>query len=140
MPFRVEVNEVVDRPVGAVFEFYADNHVLNHPRWDPDIKLWLESDEALGLGTIIQRQNSRSGTPVRGTMEVTEFDRDQAFGVVIREGTMEILGRATFEPVGPSKTKLTVTADFPLDESMRGALTTAMKRSVTNIKEMVESA
>lgn len=138
MPFRVEVSGVIDRPVSDVFNFYADNHVLNHPRWDSDIKLWLESDEPLGVGTIIQRQNSRSGTPVRGTMEVTEFERDAAFGIVIRDGPMEIPGRATFESLGPSKTQLTVAAEFPLDDSMQGALTTAMKRSVTNIKQMME--
>lgn len=138
MPFRVEVSEVIDRPVGIVFHFYADEHVKNHPRWDPVIELWLESVEPLALGTIIQRRNTRSGTPVRGTMEVVEFERDRAFGVVIREGPMEIPGRATFEPIGPSQTKLTVSADFPLDGSMQGALTTAMKRSVTNIKQMME--
>lgn len=49
-------------------------------------------------------------------MEVTEFERDAAFGVVIRDGPMEIPGRATFESLGP---QLTVAAEFPLDGSIR---------------------
>lgn len=139
MPFRVEVSEVIDRPVAEVFDFYAVNHVLNHPRWDKAIELWLESDEPLRVGTMIRRRNSRSGTPVEGTMEVVEFEPDKSFGVVIREGGMEIPGRATFEPLQPSTTKLTVTAEFPLPDAMQGPLTAAMQRSVANIKQMMES-
>ena len=138
MAFRVEVSETIERPVGDVFEFYAVNHHLNHPRWDPAIELWLDSDEPLSVGTIIQRRNTRSGTPVEGTMEVVEFERDQSFGVLIREGGMEIPGRATFEALRPSATKLVVTAEFPLPDAMQDPLTTAMQRSVTNIKQMME--
>lgn len=138
MTIRIEVSEVIEKPLGDVFDFYADHHVQNHPRWDPDIELWLDDDAPLGVGTVIHRRNSRSGTPVEGTMEVTEFERDRAFGVLIKDGPMEIPGRATFESVGPSTTKLTVQAEFPLDESMEAMLATAMKRSVTNIKSMME--
>lgn len=138
MAVSVEVSEVIERPVEAVFNFYADHHVQNHPRWDPDIELWLDSDEPLRVGKIIRRRNSRSGTPVEGTIEVVEFERDRAFGVVIREGSMEVPGRATFESLEPNLTKLTVAADFPVDDSMESALATGMKRSVTTIKQMME--
>src|SRR5215204_2166323 len=84
---RIEVSQEIDRPVAAVFTFFADDHVRNHPRWDPDIELWRHSDEPIGLGTIIQRRNSRSGTiPVEGTMEVVEYEPNRAFRAVIREG------------------------------------------------------
>lgn len=138
MAISVEVSEVIERPVSRVFAFYADNHVQNHPRWDPDIELWLDLDQPLEVGTVIHRRNSRSGTPVEGTIEVVEFERDHAFGVLIKDGPMEIPGRATFEPLGSSSTKLIVTADFPVDDSMEEMLSTAMKRSVTNIKRMME--
>src|SRR5215204_4133924 len=87
MAVRIEVSQEIDRPVPIVFKFYADDHVRNHPRWDPDIELWRHSDEPIGLGTIIQRRNSRSGTiPVEGTMEVVEYEPNRAFRAVIREG------------------------------------------------------
>lgn len=133
------MSEVIERPVEAVFSFYADHHVQNHPRWDPHVELWLDSDEPLTVGTIIRRRNSRSGTPVEGTMEVVEFERDRAFGVVIHDGPMEVPGRAAFESLEPRVTKLTVAADFPVDEPMESALTKAMRRSVTNIKQMMEA-
>ncbi|MCH7229823.1 SRPBCC family protein [Glycomyces sp. L485] len=138
MAVSIAVSEVIERPVGEVFTFYADDHVQNHPRWDPDIELWLDSQEPLDVGTVIQRRNSRSGTPVEGTVEVVEFERDRAFGALITDGPMQIPGRAVFESLGPGTTKLTVVARFPVDDSLEDRLSTAMKRSLTNIKRMME--
>ncbi len=139
MAVRMEVSEVIDRPVPVVFKFYADDHVRNHPRWDPDIELWRDSDEPIGLGTIIQRRNSRSGTPVEGTMEVVEYEPNRAFGVVIREGGMEIYGRATFEEIGEGRTRLTIRAEMPIDESMKDRMSGLVQRSIRNIKELIEA-
>jgi hypothetical protein len=73
-------------------------------------------------------------------MEVVEFERDRAFGLLISDGPMQIPGRALFERLGPNTTKLTVRADFPIDESMKDQLAAAMKRSVTNIKRLLEDS
>jgi polyketide cyclase/dehydrase/lipid transport protein len=139
MAVRMEVSEEIDRPVGVVFKFYADDHVRNHPRWDPDIELWRDSDEPMGLGTIVHRRNSHWDTPVEGTMEVVEYEPTRAIGVVIREGSMETDGRATFEEVREGRTLLTVIAEMPIDESMRDRISGLMQRSVRNIKELIEA-
>ncbi len=139
MAVRMEVSEEIDRPVGVVFKFYADDHVRNHPRWDPDIELWRTSDEPIGLGTIIQRRNRRSGTPVEGTMEVVEYEPNRAMGAVIREGGMETHGRATFEEVSEGRTRLMVAADMPIDESMKDRITGLMQRSIRTITELIEA-
>jgi hypothetical protein len=139
MAVRIEVSQEIDRPVPVVFNFYADNHVRNHPRWDPDIELWRTSDEPLGLGTIIQRRNSHGDTPVEGTMEVVEYEPNRAFGVVVREGSMETEGRATFEEAGEGRTRLMVAAEMPIDESMKDRMSTLLQRSLRNIKELIEA-
>jgi hypothetical protein len=139
MAVRIEVSEEIDRPVPVVFNFYANDHVRNHPRWDPDIELWRDSDEPIGLGTIIKRRNSRSGTPVEGTMEVVEYEPNQAFGVLIQDGPMETRGRTTFEEVREGRTRLTVVAEMPIDESMKERISGLMQRSVGNIKEFLEA-
>ena len=73
-------------------------------------------------------------------MEVVEYEPNQAFGVVIREGPiMETHGRATFAEAGEGRTRLTVAADFPIDESMRDRISGLMQRSVRNIKELIEA-
>lgn len=143
---RVEASQVIDRPKATVFRFVAREHVRNHPRWDPDIQLRTDSDSPIAVGTIIQRRNSRSGTPVEGTMEVVEFVPDDSFGTVIREGTVEARGRTTFEALGPDRTKLTISAELPTmpaGAQPLGAdhsrLTRFMERSVARIKELVEA-
>ena len=42
MALQLESSQVIDRAVDKVFHFYAVEHVRNHPRWDPDIELWLD--------------------------------------------------------------------------------------------------
>jgi len=139
MAVRIEVSEEIDRPVPVVFKFYADDYVRNHPRWNPAIELWRDSDEPIGLGTIIQRRNSMTGTPVEGTMEIVEYEPNRAFAGVTREGPMETHGRTTFEEVSEGRTRITVTADMPIDESMKDPMTGMIQRSIRNIKELIEA-
>jgi len=141
MPARLQVPQVIDRPQATVFHFYADDHVLNHPRWDPDMKLEQVSAGPIGVGTVIRRHHTHSGIPVEGTMEVVEFERDRAFGVVIHDGPAEMLGRVTFEAISPDKTTLTISVEFPgMDESTdMSRLTGLVKRSAWNIKQLIES-
>jgi hypothetical protein len=140
MSLKVQVSEVIDRAAADVFHFYAREHVRNHPRWDPDMELEQISDGPIGVGTIIRRRNTHSGTPVEGSMEVVEFEPDRAFGVIIHDGPTETHGRVTFNAEGQNRTKLTIGAEFAdLDESMRSAITGLMERSARNIKRLVES-
>ncbi len=117
MSVQFESSQVIDRPVAKVFRFYAVEHVRNHPRWDPDIELWLDSDAPIGVGTIIRRRNSRSGTPVEGTMEVVEFEPNRVFAMVIHDGPVEMFGRTTFEAISDDQTKITTIIEIPgMDE------------------------
>ncbi len=141
MAVTVEVSEVIDRPVADVFEFHAHEHVRNHPRWDPHMQLGQVSEGPIGVGTIINRINSRSGTPVEGTMEVVEFDPNRAFGMVIQDGPMEMRGRATYEAEGEDRTTLRLNIEFPgMDESAdTGLLASQIQQSLRNIKSLIES-
>lgn len=138
---KVEVSKLIDRPVATVWDFYAVNHDRNHPRWDPDIEFEQESDDPIGVGTVLRRRNSRSGTPVERTMEVVEYQPERAMRVVTHDGPMRTDGRATFEAQGPDGTLLTISADMPwMDESMDpNIIASLMDRSLQNIKKLIES-
>ena len=140
MTVRLQVSQVIDCPVADVFQFYAREHVRNHPRWDPDIELDQVSEGPMGTGTLIRRRNSRSGTPVEGTMEVVEFEPNRAFRVVIHEGPAEMHGRTTFQALGDHQTMITISAEIPsMDDSMDTSfLTSRMERSAQNVKQLVE--
>jgi hypothetical protein len=140
MPVSIQVLEVIDRPVAEVFHFYAHEHVRNHPRWDPDMQLEQVSEGSIGVGTIIRRLNTHSGTPVEGTMEVVEFEPNRAMGVVIHDGPSETRGRVTFKAKGQVRTILTINAEFAdMDESMESMIASLMQRSAQNIKQLIES-
>jgi hypothetical protein len=141
MSVKVQVSQVIDRPLAEVFHFYAHDHVRNHPRWDPNMELEQLSDGPIGVGTVIRRCNSRSGTPVEGTMEVVEFEPNRMLGIVIHDGPIEIRGRATFEAADHGRTTLTMNVEFPgMDESMdTSLLASQMERSAQNIKHLIES-
>lgn len=138
---KVEASVVIERPVGVVFRFYADEHVRNHPRWNPDLELAVDADGPVGVGTMMKRRNRMSGKLVAGTMEVTRFERDLAMDAVVREGPLEYRGGATFESLAPDRTRLTIGADMPWipEGSDVSGIRSLMERSVRSIKQLVEA-
>jgi hypothetical protein len=140
MSVQLQVSQVIDRPVAEVFHFYAHEHVRNHPRWNPDLQLQQISDGPIRVGTIIRRRHTHTGTPVEGTMEIVEFEPEQAFGVVIHDGPTETRGWATFKSESQEQTMITISAEFPdMNESMQSLITSLMERSARNIKHLIES-
>lgn len=143
MAVRLQVSEIINRPVSDVFQFVARDHVRNHPRWDPDIELEQISDGPLGLGTVIRRRNYRSGTPpIEGTMKVVEFVPDRSMGTEIRDGQFVMYGRSILEPIGDNQTNITIRVELPdLDESTADTsfLKSRMERSIQNMKALIES-
>ena len=118
MALQFESTQVIDRSIDKVFHFYAVEHVRNHPRWDSDIELWLDSEDPIGVGTIIHRRNKRNGTPVEGTMEVVEFEPNRVLAMVIHDGPAEMRGRTTFEALNDNQTRITTIINIPwMDEN-----------------------
>jgi hypothetical protein len=136
----VEASTTIARPVTVVWEFYAVNHVANHPRWDETIELEATSDGPIGVGTVINRRVTRFGSVTEGTMEVTEFKPEQVMRVRTQDGPMTIDGFASFQAVGDEQTEMTIGGDIPgIDESMADQIRTMMGRSVSNIQALIEA-
>jgi pimeloyl-ACP methyl ester carboxylesterase len=135
---EIELTEEFGHPIAEVFRFYATEHVKNHPRWDPDIELWLDEDAPIGVGTVIRRRNSRSGSPVDGTMKVTEYEPNRSFAMVIHDGPMEMRAKATFDDLGGGYTRLNLIVDLPIEESMREHMTGLMLGSLARIKKLLD--
>ncbi|MCJ7780402.1 MAG: hypothetical protein MUQ27_06210 [Acidimicrobiia bacterium] len=43
---RIELSDVISQPISEVSSFYADDHLVNHPRWDPAMQLSLATHGA----------------------------------------------------------------------------------------------
>jgi uncharacterized protein YndB with AHSA1/START domain len=141
MALQLESSQVIDRPIDKVFHFFAVEHVRNHPRWDSDIELWLDSDSPIGVGTIIRRRNKRSGTPVEGTMEVVEFEPNRVLAMVIHDGPAEMRGRTTFEAITDNQTRITTIVEIPgMDENAdKTFLNSRLEHSARLRKQLMES-
>jgi len=141
MALQFESTEVIDRPIDKVFHFYAIEHVRNHPRWDPDIELWLDSEASIGVGTIIRRRNKRSGTPVEGTMEIVEFEPNRTLAMLIHDGPAVMRGRTTFEAINENQTRIRTIIDIPgMDEKAdKTFLNSRLERSAQIRKRLMEA-
>jgi hypothetical protein len=137
---EIEVSTIIDRPLEVVWDFYAVQHVENHPRWDPDIELGNPTGEPLRVGSVISRRVTRFGTVTEGTMTVVEFDPPTSMKVETHDGPMTILGFARLEGLTEGSTRLTMGGEFPaIDEETADAIRPLIERSVANIKQLIES-
>ena len=140
MSVKAQASGTIEHPVSKVFQFHAVEHVRNHPRWDSNIQLKQVTDGPMGVGTMIKRINSRSGTPVEGTMDVVEFEPDHAVTMIIHDGPVKMIARATYQAESDNKTLLTMNVEFPdLDEMDTDMLVSAMGRSIRNINQLLEA-
>lgn len=138
---KLVLSTVINRPPDVVFEFFAVNHVHNHPRWDPHMELQQVSDGPVGVGTQIRRRQTRMGPPIEGVMDIVEFEPARAFGALIVDqtpnGPLEIHSRATLDPVDGGGTKLTLHLDIPaMDTSPDPSM---IENSLRRIKELIET-
>ncbi len=82
------------------------------------------------VGTVIRRRNTHFETPIEGTMEVMEYEPNQAFGLLIRDGPQEKRGRVTFQEDGQDRTRVGIAPELQgLDESNKPLITTLVERS-----------
>jgi hypothetical protein len=137
---KVELSEVIHHPISEVFAFYADNHLENHPRWDPEMQLSLATDGEVGIGTVFNRRHTHFGDPVEGSMTVIEFERDELFGLAIDDGFGEIFARLAFEEAGVSATKVSAVVDAPdMPESADATiLTSVIERWLHNTEDLIQ--
>ena len=137
---RVEASTIIDRPVAVVWDFYAVNHVTNHPRWDETIELNATSDGPIEVGTVINRRVTRFGNVTEGTMDVIEFQPERVMRVRTQDGPMAIDGFASFRAIEPGKTEITIGGEISgIDEAMAEQIRTMMGGSVSSIKALIES-
>jgi hypothetical protein len=137
---KITVSTDIDRPVAAVWQWYAVEHVRNHPRWDPDMELVQISQGPIGLGTRIRRRNRHFGEPIEGEMEIVEWEPERVMAARVQDANADTTGRVTFESLGPSRTRLTVEADYSnIDASKVEQLRSMIERGYSTIRRMVES-
>ena len=98
---RLERTQEFDRPGEVVFDFVATDHVRNHPRWDPTIRLEQVTDDPIGVGTILKRYTDREAGPMEGTMGIVAFEPGRSSTTIIHAGHLEMRAGSSSSPGEP---------------------------------------
>jgi hypothetical protein len=87
---------IIDRPVGQVYDFVADE--TNEPKYNPDLlRSEKVTDGPIGVGTRFAAQHASVGHPVDMIVEVTGYDRPRRFASRTTMGWAEVRGELTFD-------------------------------------------
>lgn len=96
---QIEGEIVIQRPIGEVFDFVADER--NEPRYNPQMTSVEQLSEGeIRLGTQFRAEVVSGGRPLPMVIEFTTFERPVRLGSRATMSGMVILGELTFEAVG----------------------------------------
>lgn len=96
---QIEGEILIERPVGEVFDFVADER--NEPRYNPAMTSVEQLTEGeIGPGTRFEAIVTSAGRPVPMVIELTTFERPARLASRSTMSGMEILGELIFEAVG----------------------------------------
>jgi uncharacterized membrane protein len=95
---KVEVSEVVRRPIEEVFAFVSDHR--NDVRWqDGLLEVRLTPDGPVGVGTQVHEVRKFMGRRIESTGVITEFIPNRKSSRKTLDGPAEVEGYLEFEPV-----------------------------------------
>lgn len=107
---HIEGEIVIDRPVGEVFDFVADE--CNEPRFNPQMRRAEKiSDGPIGAGTRFRAEMISMGRPVEMEIEFTGFERPRRLASTTHMSSMDVRYALTFEPV-PEGTRMRWSGDL----------------------------
>jgi hypothetical protein len=90
---------VIDRTVGEVFDFVADERT--EPLYNPALLASKKlTSGPIGAGTRFAAVHAPARHPVEMTIEVTEYDRPRTFGSRTTMSWADVRGTLTFEAAG----------------------------------------
>lgn len=107
---HIEGEILIDRPVGEVFDFVADE--CNEPRFNPQMRRAEKiSDGPIGAGTRFRAEMISMGRPVGMEIEFTGFERPRRLASTTHMSSMDVRYALTFEPV-PDGTRMRWSGDL----------------------------
>jgi len=136
---------IVNRPVEQVYRLVTD--VARFDDWTPMTGTHLVSGGSLRVGS--QMETTIKMGPMKQTMvfEVTELEENRQLGFkTVSKGAVEWDGDYTFEPRGPSSTRVVNSGQLRLngilklfEPLMAGEVRSGEAKEVIKLKELLES-
>ena len=141
---KVEVSEIIHRPIEEVFAFATDHR--NDVRWqDGLLDVRLTPDGPVGVGTQIYEVRKFMGRRIESTGVITEFIPNVKSGRKTLDGPTEVEGYIAFEPV-EGGTRVTQHMEMKsggfmalAEPLVSGGLRRALQKNFGDLKDLLES-
>ena len=109
---RLTVEELIQRPPEAVFDFVGREHWRNHPRWDPNvIEMTPLTAGPIGLGSRARVRRRPGGGRNDEILEVTEFEPNSRWAGRSQIGPFSLEMTALIDPVEAGASRLRLMGD-----------------------------
>lgn len=144
---RIEATIVIDRPPEDVFRFTAQEHLANHPRWDPAVRgIEPLTEGGLRLGSRFRISRRTGGREEARTFEVVEWNAPARFTIETRASGFKLRLVEDCRPDEPGRTLMVLTGEAEI-AGLRGLLAPlvrdrqerGLRDNLVRIKQMVEA-
>jgi uncharacterized protein YndB with AHSA1/START domain len=144
---RIEATVVIDRPPEVVFKFTAQDHLANHPRWDPAVGgVEALSEGVLRLGSRFRISRRTGGRDEARTFEVVEWNAPARFAIETRAPGFRLRLAEDLRPAAPGQTLMALVGEAEIG-GIRGLLAPlvrerqerGLRENLVRIKRMVEA-
>jgi uncharacterized protein YndB with AHSA1/START domain len=144
---RIEAEIVIDRPPEDVFRFTAQEHLANHPRWDPAVGgIEPLSEGALRLGSRFRISRRTGGRDEARTFEVVEWNAPARFTIETRAPGFTLRLMEDCRPHAPGGTLMVLAGEAELGRIrgllaplVRGRQERGLRDNLVRIKQMLEA-
>ncbi|MGR8980115.1 MAG: SRPBCC family protein [Gammaproteobacteria bacterium] len=138
---------VINKPVDQVFHFIAVDFFENYPKWSPEVqKLELLSEPPLQLNSLVRQVRIDNGQRSESTFKIITYRKNEK---LVFEGVSNAYRCSYdfFPKNTPVITEITFTFELPklelfmlpFEKLIRIAVQDGAKRTVRNLKSLIES-
>ncbi len=142
---KAQADIQIEQSPDAVYGFITDGFERNYPRWSPEVKeLRLLSKGPVRVGSVARQVRVDQGRRTESTFKITHMQPDQR--LTFQGTTFPFRVDFRLDPVD-QHTKLSFTFELrrldlfmrPFEKLIRMAVQDGAKRTVRNLKRLIES-
>ncbi|MEA3639068.1 MAG: SRPBCC family protein [Lamprobacter sp.] len=143
---KVKASIEIERPAESVYRFIAEDFAQNYPRWSPEVKeLQIATEGPLRVGSVGRQVRVDQGRRTESVFYITQMEPAQR--LTFESDSPSFLVDYRFAPDTDARTQLTFTFELrrldlmmrPFEKLIRRAVQDGARRTVRNLKRLIES-
>ena len=136
----------IERSPESVYRFIAEDFAQNYPRWSPEVKtLQITTEGPLRVGSVGRQVRVDQGRRTESVFRITKMQPPQR--LTFESNSPNFLVDYHFAPHADERTRLTFTFELrrldlvmrPFEKLIRHAVQDGARRTVHNLKRLIES-